>query len=355
MMRSIWSGAISFGLVNIPIKLNSAVESEEKLNFDMLSKKDLAPIRYARIDTKTEKEVEWKDIVKGYEYTKGKYVVITDEDFAKASPEKSKTIDILQFVKEEEIDPIFYEKPYYLVPDKGAHKSYLLLIKALEQTKSIGLAEFMLRNRVHICALKAYNGVLLLNQMRYQDEIREVPEVESSKGEKISSKDINAQIKTRKERKNQKGMKVLFEKSSAVITRATGSPIAFLIAITVIIIWAVTGPVFHFSDTWQLVINTGTTIITFLMVFVIQQAQNKDSLAIQLKLNELIACQERASNRLIDVEDLSQDELETLKKFYIRLSELSEKENDLFSSHSVDEATGQHKHKFEIRHKKTNP
>jgi low affinity Fe/Cu permease len=167
--------------------------------------------------------------------------------------------------------------------------------------------------------------------------------------------DINAQIKTRKERKNQKGMKVLFEKSSAVITRATGSPIAFLIAITVIIIWAVTGPVFHFSDTWQLVINTGTTIITFLMVFVIQQAQNKDSLAIQLKLNELIACQERASNRLIDVEDLSQDELETLKKFYIRLSELSEKENDLFSSHSVDEATGQHKHKFEIRHKKTNP
>ena len=165
---------------------------------------------------------------------------------------------------------------------------------------------------------------------------------------------INLDIKSRKERKKQKGFKALFEKSSAAITRATGSSSAFLIAITVIIVWAVTGPIFNFSDTWQLVINTGTTIITFLMVFVIQQAQNKDSLAIQLKLNELIACNERASNRLIDVEDLTQNELETLKRFYIKLSELAEKENDLFSSHSVDEATGQHKHKFELRHKKSN-
>ena len=111
------------------------------------------------------------------------------------------------------------------------------------------------------------------------------------------------------------------------------------------------GPVFKYSDTWQLVINTGTTIITFLMVFIIQQSQNKDSLAIQLKLNELIAAEERASNRLIDVEDLTQAELEVLKKFYIKLSKLAEKENDLFSSHSIDEATGQHKHKIGIRKK----
>jgi len=194
-MRSIWSGAISFGLVNIPVKVNSAVESSEGLDFDMLSKKDMAPIRYARIDTKTGKEVPWKDIVKGYEYAKGKYVVITDEDFKKASPEKSKTIDIVQFVKEEEIDPIFYEKPYYLVPDKGADKSYHLLIKALDETKTVGLAEFMMRNRVHICALKAYNGVLLLNQMRYVDEIREVPEVEKSKGERISPKEVQLATK----------------------------------------------------------------------------------------------------------------------------------------------------------------
>jgi len=193
-MRSIWSGAISFGLVNIPVKLNSAVESSEGLDFHMLSKKDMAPIKYARIDTKTGKEVPWKEIVKRFEYAKGKFVVVTDEDFAKASPEKSKTIDIIQFVKEEEIDPIFYEKPYYLIPDKGADKSYHLLIKALEETKTIGLAEFMLRNRMHICALKAYNGVLLLNQMRYQEEIREIPEVEKSKA-KVSPKEIQLATK----------------------------------------------------------------------------------------------------------------------------------------------------------------
>jgi low affinity Fe/Cu permease len=111
----------------------------------------------------------------------------------------------------------------------------------------------------------------------------------------------------------------------------------------------VTGPIFHFSDTWQLVINTGTTIITFLMVFVIQQSQNKDSLAIQLKLNELIAAEERASNRLIVVEDLSQDELEILKKFYVRLSDLAKEQNDLHSSHSVDEAKDVHEYKRHLR------
>jgi DNA end-binding protein Ku len=194
-MRSIWSGAISFGLVNIPVKLNSAIDTSVGLDFDMLSKKDMAPIRYARIDTKTGKEVPWKEIVKGFQYTKGKYVVVTDEDFAKASPEKSKTIDIVQFVKEEEIDPILYEKPYYVVPDKGAAKSYHLLIKALEETKTVGLAEFMLRNRVHVCTLKAYNGILLLNQMRYQEEIRELPEVEVTKSEKISTKEIQLATK----------------------------------------------------------------------------------------------------------------------------------------------------------------
>src|SRR5215218_3857486 len=193
-MRSIWSGAISFGLVNIPVKVNSAIEAGEGLNFDMLSKKDLAPIRYARIDTKTEKEVAWKDIVKGFQYAKGKYVVVTDEDFAKASPEKSKTIDIVQFVKEEEIDPIYYEKPYYVTADKGAAKSYHLLIKALEETKTVGLAEFMLRNRMHICALKAHEGILLLNQMRYHEEIREVPEVQT-KGERIAPKELQLAVK----------------------------------------------------------------------------------------------------------------------------------------------------------------
>jgi len=143
-----------------------------------------------------------------------------------------------------------------------------------------------------------------------------------------------------------------FERTAINITKVTGSSTAFLMALLVIVGWAVTGPIFRFSDTWQLVINTGTTIITFLMVFVIQQSQNKDSLAIQLKLNELIAAEQRASNRLIVVEDLSQDELEILKKFYIRLSQLAREGNDLHSSHSVDEAEDVHEHKSHLRQKK---
>ena len=193
-MRPIWSGTISFGLVNIPVKLLSAV-SQESLDFDMLSKKDLAPIRYARIDTKTGKEVPWKEIVKGYQYAKGKYVVVDDKDFEKARPEKSKSIDIGQFVKEEDIDTILFEKPYYLVPGKGAEKSYRLLVKALEETKSVGIAEFMLRNRMHVCALKAYDDILLLNQMRYQDEINELPEIEEQKKVKVSPKEIQLAVK----------------------------------------------------------------------------------------------------------------------------------------------------------------
>jgi low affinity Fe/Cu permease len=168
---------------------------------------------------------------------------------------------------------------------------------------------------------------------------------------KIIEKDINQEIKETKKKHKKKGFKAFFEKAASNITRATGSSTAFVIAVLIILVWGVTGPIFHYSDTWQLVINTGTTIITFLMVFIIQQSQNKDSLAIQLKLNELIACEERASNRLIDVEDLTQAELEVLKKFYVRLSELAEVENDLFSSHSVDEATGRHKHKLLLRHR----
>lgn len=152
-----------------------------------------------------------------------------------------------------------------------------------------------------------------------------------------------------KQNRNKKGFKLWFEKAAARITKMAGSSTAFLLAVVVIIAWAVTGPVFHYSDTWQLVINTGTTIVTFLMVFIIQQSQNKDSLAIQLKLNELIAAEERASNRLIVVEDLSQDELEILKKFYVRLSDLAKEQNDLHSSHSVDDAQDVHNFKKHLR------
>jgi low affinity Fe/Cu permease len=146
--------------------------------------------------------------------------------------------------------------------------------------------------------------------------------------------------------------KAAFERFSAKVTKAAGSPIAFLLAFLVIIGWAVLGPVFGYSDTWQLVINTGTTIITFLMVFVIQQSQNKDTIAMQIKLNELIAATATASNRLIDVEDLSADELETLKKFYIKLSILAKKEDDIHSTHSIDEATEIHDLKKKARQPK---
>ena len=136
-----------------------------------------------------------------------------------------------------------------------------------------------------------------------------------------------------------------FDKISKVVTRATGRPATFIVAICVVIVWAISGPIFNYSDTWQLVINTSTTIVTFLMVFVIQQSQNKDTMALQLKLNELIACQKNASNRLIDVEDLTEDELEVLKKFYIRLSKLSKEDSQLYTTHSIDEATKAHHQK----------
>jgi low affinity Fe/Cu permease len=138
----------------------------------------------------------------------------------------------------------------------------------------------------------------------------------------------------------------VFERFAAKVTKATGSPWAFIIAFLTILAWGLSGPIFNYSDTWQLVINTGTTIITFLMVFVIQQSQNKDTIALQLKLNELIAANSTASNRLVDVEDLTTDELEVLKKYYVKLSELSKKESNIHTSHSIDEAKQSHEKKI---------
>lgn len=139
---------------------------------------------------------------------------------------------------------------------------------------------------------------------------------------------------TKKTKKSTK----FFDRFSTVITKATGRPAAFTAALAIVLLWAVSGPIFNFSDTWQLVINTGTTVITFLMVFIIQQSQNKDTMALQLKLNELIASNKGSSNRLIDIEDLTEEELQVLKKYYVQLSQLSAHENDLHASHSIDEA-----------------
>ena len=137
----------------------------------------------------------------------------------------------------------------------------------------------------------------------------------------------------------------VLERMSTQITRWTGSTAAFALAGAVILVWLVSGPFFRYSDTWQLVINTGTTIITFLMVFLIQRAQNKDSMAIQLKLNELVAAVEGASNRLIDVEDLSEEELVALHRFYARLVQMAKKDHTLTASHSVEEADARHQKK----------
>jgi low affinity Fe/Cu permease len=139
-----------------------------------------------------------------------------------------------------------------------------------------------------------------------------------------------------------KNTKNYFERFSNWATTATGSSAAFILATVTVIIWAVTGPLFNYSETWQLVINTGTTIVTFLMVFLIQKAQNKDSKAIHLKLNELIASHQGTSNRMVNIEDLSEKELDHLYRFYIKLSELAEREDDLTCTHSIDAAEENH-------------
>jgi low affinity Fe/Cu permease len=140
-----------------------------------------------------------------------------------------------------------------------------------------------------------------------------------------------------------------FERFSTFVSRAAGSSYAFGIACAIVVVWLITGPLFNYSETWQLIINTGTTIITFLMVFLIQKSQNKDSLAIQLKLNELLAANELASNRMVNVEELTEEELIAIHKYYARLNELSKKENNIHATHSIDEAEVNHRLKHKQR------
>jgi low affinity Fe/Cu permease len=155
--------------------------------------------------------------------------------------------------------------------------------------------------------------------------------------------------------RNNEGFGKTVERLSTAATSWTGSTPALVVAVSIILVWLVTGPVFGYSDTWQLVINTGTTIITFVMVFLIQRTQNKDSLAVQLKLNELVAALHGASNRLIDVEDLSEEELKVLHKYYQRLVAMAKKDEDLGQSHSVDEAQQRHAVKRSARQKLRTP
>jgi len=170
LMRSIWSGAIGFGLVNIPVKLYSAVQ-DSRLDLDMLDKKNHARIRFQRINEDTGKEVPWEQIVKGYLYN-DEYVILEDEDFEAASPKKNKIIEIEAFVKEEEIDDIYFESPYFIEPDKGGAKAYELLFKTLEKTKKAGLSRFVLRSKEHLAVVRPKDNFLLLQQLRFEQELR---------------------------------------------------------------------------------------------------------------------------------------------------------------------------------------
>ena len=174
-MRPIWTGTIGFGLVNIPVKLFSATQGSE-LDLDMLDKKDLSNIRFMRVNEKTGKEVAWANIVKGY-LLNNKYVVLEDKDFETASAIKTKVIEISDFVQQQDINSVYYETPYYLVPEKSGVRAYSLLKQALLKTGKVGIATFVMRNKEHLSILKATEEVLILNQLRFSEEIRDIKEL----------------------------------------------------------------------------------------------------------------------------------------------------------------------------------
>ncbi|MBS1665158.1 MAG: Ku protein [Bacteroidetes bacterium] len=178
-MRSIWTGAIGFGLVNIPIKMYSAVQ-DSTLDLDMLDKKDHANIHFKRVNENTGKEVAWENIIKGYKLN-DQYVVLTDEDFEKASPEKTKTISINEFVNETEIDSIYYETPYYLEPEKSGARAYALLRDALHKTGKVGFGSFVMRNKEGLCLIKPMEDILVLCRIRWAQEIRPIDEITAPK------------------------------------------------------------------------------------------------------------------------------------------------------------------------------
>jgi DNA end-binding protein Ku len=173
MPRAIWKGAIAFGLVNIPVELYSAVSSSEgRVKFRQLHKKDNSPIKYDRVCTKEEKTVPYEEIVKGYEYSKGKFVIMEEEDFRAAAVESSRAIDIQEFVKEDEIDPRYFESPYYLLPQKGGEKAYALLREAIKKTGRVAIGNVTMRsNSMHFVAIKVVENALVLEIMRYADEL----------------------------------------------------------------------------------------------------------------------------------------------------------------------------------------
>src|SRR2546427_1229800 len=170
MARAIWKGSISFGLVNIPIGLYPATRKED-LRFRLLRKTDLSPVNYKRVAEKDGKEVPWDEIVKGYQYEKGKFVVLKDEDFQRVDLEATQTVDIQDFVDLDEIDPMFFYKPYYLEPQKGGDKAYVLLRDALEESKKVGIAKVVIKTRQYLAGVKAEDSVLVLELMHFAEEL----------------------------------------------------------------------------------------------------------------------------------------------------------------------------------------
>src|ERR1700675_4873526 len=170
MARAIWKGSINFGLVNIPIALYPATRREE-FKFRLLRKSDLSPVSYKRVAEKDGKEVPWDQIVKGYEYEKGKYVVLRDDDFQRVDLEATQTVDIQDFVALEEIDPMFFYKPYYLEPQKGGDKAYALLRDALKDSNKVGIAKVVIKTRQYLAGVKPENGVLVLELMHFAEEL----------------------------------------------------------------------------------------------------------------------------------------------------------------------------------------
>jgi DNA end-binding protein Ku len=189
-MRPLWNGSISFGLVNIPIRLYSGTNPHEGIDLDMLHKDDHAPIRYARICRKDGEEIPWNDIVKGYEYRDGDYVVLTKKDLEGIDAKKTQTIDIQQFVEEGDIDIRYFEKPYYLEPVKGGDKAYALLRGSLQKSNKLALATFVMHEREHVAVIKPVGRALVLEQMRFPTDLREAGELHFPTEHEVTAKEV---------------------------------------------------------------------------------------------------------------------------------------------------------------------
>lgn len=189
-MRPIWKGAISFGLVNIPVTLYPATRREE-LRFHFLRKSDLSPINNKRVAEADGKEVAWEDIVRGYQYEKGKFVVLSDEDFARVDVEATQTVDIQEFVEVEDINPMFFSKPYYMEPGKSGDKAYTLLREVLRDTSKVGIAKVVIKTREHLAAVKSQGDVLVLELMHFSEEIIASDELHLPGAAKLGKKEAD--------------------------------------------------------------------------------------------------------------------------------------------------------------------